>query len=240
VQVQGEVELTATNNSHLPGPETVPEAVELAEGPLISLAIAVLAIFFFAWLAEHVAEQHTLEFDSSVRAAVHACASPALTRLMFAISFLGSGGLIASALLVFALFRHFQWRRAAIWLAVTLAGATVLDLTLKFAFHRPRPVPFFGPIPRTYSFPSGHSLYSFCFYGVLAGLLARRVQSASLRVLIWLLAALLVLAIGLSRIYLGVHYPSDVVAGYLTGTIWTATMVALDRLRKRRKNRMSP
>jgi undecaprenyl-diphosphatase len=237
VQLQNEVGFSVTNNSHLPGPEKVPEAAVLAEGPLISLAVAVLAIFCFSWLAEHVAEQHTLEFDSSVRAAVHACASPLLTRLMFAISFLGSGGLIASALVSFALFRHFEWHRAAVWLAVTLAGATVLDLTLKFAFHRPRPVPFFGPIPRTYSFPSGHSLFSFCFYGVLAGLLAGRVQSASLRVLIWLVAALLVLAIGLSRIYLGVHYPSDVIAGYLTGTIWTATMIALDRLRKRRKDR---
>jgi undecaprenyl-diphosphatase len=224
--------LTA-DNYHLPGPESAPEAATLARAPLVSLAIAVLAIFLFAWLAENVADQHTANFDSSVRAAVHAFASPSLTRLMFAISFMGSGGLIASALLAFALFRHFEWRRAAIWLVVTLAGALVLDLTLKFAFHRPRPVPFFGPIPRTYSFPSGHSLFSLCFYGVLAGLLAGRVQSMSARVLIWLVAALLVLAIGLSRIYLGVHYPSDVIAGYQAGTIWAATMVALDRLRRK-------
>lgn len=222
-------------NRQLPGPESVPEAAVLAELPLISLAIAVLAIFLFAWLAENVARQRTLVFDSSVRAAVHAYASPALTRLMFAISFLGSGGLIASALLAFALFRQVKWRRAAIWLVVTLAGALVLDLTLKFAFHRARPVPFFGPVPRTYSFPSGHSLFSFCFYGVLAGLLARRAQSTSLRVSIWLAAALLVLAIGLSRIYLGVHYPSDVLAGYLAGAIWVATMLALDRFRQKRK-----
>jgi len=230
--------LTSTDDHRLPGPEKAPEAVVLVEGPLVSLVIAVLAIFLFAWLAENVAAQHTANFDSSVRAAVHAFASPALTRLMFAISFMGSGGLIASALVAFALFRHFLWRRAAIWLVVTLAGALVLDLTLKFAFHRSRPVPFFGPIPRTYSFPSGHSLFSFCFYGVLAGLLAGRVRSMSARVLIWLMAVLLVLAIGLSRIYLGVHYPSDVIAGYLAGTIWAATMVALDRVRRRRKDRL--
>ena len=229
---------TTSGDRRLPGPEKAPEAAVLAEGPLVSLVVAVLAIFLFAWLAENVAAQHTLAFDSSVRAAVHAFASPALTRLMFAISFMGSGGLITSALVAFALFRHFLWRRAAIWMVVTLAGALVLDLTLKFAFHRARPVPFFGPIPRTYSFPSGHSLFSFCFYGVLAGLLAGRVRSMSARVLIWLIAALLVLSIGLSRIYLGVHYPSDVIAGYLAGTIWSATMVALDRMRRRGKNRL--
>ena len=229
--------MTSNDDQLLPGPEKAPEAAVLVEGPLVSLVIAVLAILLFAWLAENVAAQHTLIFDSSVRAGVHSCASPMLTRLMFAISFMGSGGLIASALVAFALFHHFQWRRAAIWLVVTLAGALVLDLTLKFAFHRARPVPFFGPIPRTYSFPSGHSLFSFCFYGVLAGLLAGRVRSMSARVLIWLVAALLVLAIGLSRIYLGVHYPSDVIAGYLAGTIWAASMFALDRLRRQRKNR---
>jgi undecaprenyl-diphosphatase len=97
-------------------------------------------------------------------------------------------------------------------------------------------VPFFGAVPQTYSFPSGHSLFSFCFYGVLAGLITARIESRPLRILIWILAATLVFSIGLSRIYLGVHYPSDVLGGYLAGTIWVSTMLALDRLRTRRKN----
>ena len=73
----------------MPGPEKAPEAAVLVEGPLVSLVIAVLAIFLFAWLAENVAEQHAANFDSSVRSAVHSCASPTVTRLMFAISFMG-------------------------------------------------------------------------------------------------------------------------------------------------------
>jgi undecaprenyl-diphosphatase len=186
----------------------------------------VMAIFFFAWLAENVMLQRTVEFDSSVRAAVHAHASPRLTRVMFAISFMGSGGLIISALLAFALFRHLVWRRAATWLVVTLAGALVLDLALKYGFHRSRPTPFFGPVPRTY-----------CFYGVLAGLLSRRSWSTLASASIWMVAALMILAIGLSRIYLGVHYPSDVIAGYLAGAVWTAAMLAMDRLRQRRTKR---
>ena len=228
--------MTSNDDLWMTGPENIPEPASLARFPLVSLAVAVLAILLFAWLAESVVEHATANFDSTMRGMVHAYTSPGLTRVMFGISFMGSGGLIASALLAFALFRHFRWRRAAIWLVVTLAGALVLDLALKYSFHRPRPTPFFGPIPQTYSFPSGHSLFSFCFYGVLAGLLAGRVRSMPLRVLIWTLAALLVLAIGLSRIYLGVHYPSDVIAGYLTGTIWVATMVALDRLRRQKNS----
>lgn len=216
------------------GPESAPEPASL-KTPALSFLIALLAIFLFAWLAENVADQHTAKFDSFVRAGVHAYAAPPLTKMMFAVSFMGATGLIIAAGIALTLFLHFRWRRAAVWLLVTLLGALILDVTLKLAFHRARPNPFFGPIPDTYSFPSGHSLFSFCFYGVLAGLLADRARSVSLRVVIWAIAALLVLAIGVSRIYLGVHYPSDVLAGYLVGTIWTAGMVALDRVRQKRR-----
>lgn len=217
------------------GPENAPQARELAKFPLLSLAAAFLSIFLFAGLAEGVAKDSTVQFDSYVRAAVHQWTTPGLTKFMFAATFMGSGGLFVIALLAFALFYHFLWRRAAIWLLVTLGGATVLVVGLKYAFHRPRPVPFFGHVPHSFSFPSGHSLFSFCFYGVLAGLLADRAESRLLRVLIWTVATALVLAIGLSRIYLGVHYPSDVLAGYLGGGIWVSTMLALDRFWTRRQ-----
>jgi undecaprenyl-diphosphatase len=218
------------------GPENTPRPRELAKFPLLSLAAAFLSIFLFAWLAESVAKDQTAQFDSYIRAAVHQWATPALTRFMFAVTWMGSVGLAIVAILAFALFRHFLWRRAAIWLLVTLTGAAILSLGLKSAFHRPRPVPFFGHMPHTYSFPSGHSLFSFCLYGVLAGLLADRAQSKLLRVLIWVIAAALILTIGLSRIYLGIHYPSDVLAGYLAGAIWVSTMLVLDRLNIRRNN----
>jgi undecaprenyl-diphosphatase len=216
------------------GPESAPEPSALRM-PVVSLLIALLAVFLFVWLADNVVDQHTARFDAQVRASVHRYASPPLTSIMFAVSFMGSAGLVLAAALAFTLFRYFRWRGAAIWLAVTLAGALVLDLALKFAFHRPRPVPFFGPVPQTYSFPSGHSLFSFCFYGVLAGLLADRARSTWLQFVIWTAASVLVLAIGLSRIYMGVHYPSDVIAGFLVGAIWTATMVGVDRVRQRRR-----
>lgn len=159
---------------------------------------------------------------------------------MIAISFLGGDGLTAAAILSVIAFLSLHWRREALWMVVTILGALVLDLSLKYAFHRPRPVPFFVPVPYTYSFPSGHSLFSFSFYGVLAGLLTRRIRSRMLRVLIWTLAAVLVAAIGLSRIYLGVHYPSDVIAGYLAASLWVSTLVALDRVRVQRKNASGP
>jgi undecaprenyl-diphosphatase len=149
----------------------------------------------------------------------------------------GGDGLTIAAILAIVAFLYLRWRRATLWLAVTILGALVLDLTLKYAFHRARPTPFFVALPRTYSFPSGHALFSFCFYGVLAGLLMGRIRSRLARVLIWMAAAILVAAIGFSRIYLGVHYPSDVIAGYLAASLWVSTLLTLDHMRMRRGRR---
>lgn len=230
-----------TDESRLPELETAPKwNIILETVTLASLGVAVLSLFLFAWIADGVSHDRTAGFDLAVRTQIHAYASPGLTKVMIAISFLGGDGLTVAVILSVIAFLCFRWRRATLWLVVTILGAVVLDLTLKYAFHRPRPTPFFAALPHTYSFPSGHSLFSFCFYGVLAGLLAGRIRSRRGRVLVWTLAALLVGAIGLSRIYLGVHYPSDVIAGYLAAALWVSTLVALDRVRIQRKSVSSP
>ena len=229
------------DESRLPELETAPKRnIILETAPLVSLSVAVLSLFLFAWIADGVAHDRTAGLDLAIRNQVHAYASPPVTSAMIFVSFLGGDGLTAAAILSVIAFLAFHWRRAALWMVVTILGAVVLDLTLKYAFHRPRPVPFFVPVPYTYSFPSGHSLFSFCFYGVLAGLLAGRMQSRLGRILVWTLAAVLVAAIGLSRIYLGVHYPSDVIAGYLAAALWVSTLLALDRVRIERKSAPDP
>jgi undecaprenyl-diphosphatase len=199
----------------------------------LSLLIAVAALFVFAWIAEEVLEDHTRRFDTAVRGWVHQFSSPWLTRAAKAASFIGADILVAALIACLLVFAFLRWRRAALWLTITMAGALVLNLSLKYAFHRQRPTPFFVPLPHTYSFPSGHALFSVCFYGVLAGLLADRIQSLTVRICIWAVAALLIATIGLSRIYLGVHYPTDVLGGYLAAAVWVSSMIAFDRLRTR-------
>lgn len=221
----------------LSGPEEAPKPTVLFEAAIvISLAAAVLALFLFAWLGNEVLEGDTQHFDQAVRNWVHQYASAGMTRAMTTISLLGYNILILEMLIAFAVFAWLRWRRAAVWLAVAMAGALALDTALKFAYHRTRPSAFFGVAPHSYSFPSGHALCSFCFYGVMAGLLSRRTKALSWRIVIWTTAAILVIAIGLSRIYLGVHYPSDVIAGYLAATVWVGTVIVLDHLRKVRKS----
>lgn len=225
------------SQTELPEPERTPGPNVLMEATvLISLAVAVLSLFLLSWIAGEVREGDTARFDLAVRSWVHQFASPAMTRAMTAISLLGYNILIVELVFAIAVFLHLRWRHAAGWLAVSMGGALALDLALKYAFHRPRPQPFFGAAPHSYSFPSGHALCSFCFYAVLAGLIAARTRSFVLRVAVGIAAAVLVIAIGLSRIYLGMHYPSDVIAGYLSAALWVSSLLVLDRWRVRRRN----
>lgn len=226
-------------HSQLPKLERAPKPPLVGLAIPLSLLLAALLLFFFAWIAEEALENHTRKFDFAIRNAIHQHASPALTRAATAASFLGEQLLLVVVPLALVIFLAIRWRRAAAWLAITMAGALVLTFALKLGFHRTRPDPFFGSVPYGYSFPSGHALISFCFYGVMAGLLADRIKPLALRVTIWAVACLLVLGIGLSRIYLGVHYPTDVAAGYTAAAVWVSAMIGVDRWRIRRRSRHS-
>jgi len=220
------------------GPEEVPKPTPLFEAAVVlSLVVAVLCLVLFAWLGREMLEGDTLRFDGAIRGWVHQFSSPAMTRAMTAISALGYGALIVELVIALAVFSWLRWRRAALWLGVAMTGALLLDFTLKYLYHRERPIAFFGVAPDTYSFPSGHALCSLCFYGVMAGLLSARIKSLPWRIVMWSAAVLLIVAIGFSRIYLGVHYPSDVVAGYLASTVWVAAVIVLDHLRRVRFSR---
>jgi undecaprenyl-diphosphatase len=208
---------------------------------LIGFIIAVAAIFFFGWFADEMRDGDTARFDDSIRVFVHSFASPFLTEVMRFASFLGSTlFLVLLGIAVFGIFYYVKRRRAAVLFAITTIGATVLLVTLKLAFNRARPEPFFDTVlPDSFSFPSGHSLASFCFYLALAAIVTNRVKNRSLQITIWIFAAALVLLIGISRIYLGVHYPSDVLAGFVIGFIWVMTIAVADKLLRARKKQTS-
>ena len=214
--------------------EAEPEAA--AEVTFGAVALSAGMLFVLAWIATKVERSTTLRFDEAIRNFVHGFASPKFTMVMQAFSVIGGQVLTVLALVVPALLWWRGKRRASIWLVATMLGALVLDLAMKYSFHRQRPIPYFGTVPHTYSFPSGHSLFSFCFYGSLAGFLANRTRSRFLRAGIYVCAALLIICIGMSRIYLGVHYPTDVIAGYLSAAIWVSVVVMLDHWRQRKRS----
>jgi undecaprenyl-diphosphatase len=204
----------------------------------VTLGLAVVALLCFSWLTEELLERGTARFDSSVRELVHGFASPPVTALFRFVTNLGDWPVImAGTLALLVLFFSRVDRDHASLVLVTMTGAGILDGSLKLAFHRLRPDPFFGAKPTTYSFPSGHALISFCFYGLIAGMLSFHLEKRWQRVLTWCVAGALIALIGLSRIYLGVHWPSDVLAGYSAAIIWMGAVRVMARRVEARRAR---
>ena len=203
---------------------------------LVGLALAAGALLGFAALANEMLEGDTQRFDDWVRGGIHQYASPALTSFMRVVTVLGIPSvLLALSILSAAGFLFARKNRGLFVLVITMIGAVVLDTVLKLSFHRTRPVPFFDALPpSSYSFPSGHAIASFCFYSTVAAIVSARTRSHGVRIAVWALAALLITLIGISRIYLGVHYPSDVLAGYGAAFIWVMMVSLGDRALKHR------
>lgn len=203
---------------------------------LAGLSAAVCAAIFFAWLAGAVERGTLAGFDVAVRGTIHSWASPLLTRAMQGITNLGSAPFLIALGLVGAWQLAARKRiRAAVILAASAIGAQGFDQLLKVIFHRQRPEAFFGQSPASYSFPSGHSVESCCFYGVMAAIVSVNMRSRAQRVGIWMLAAAITLLVGFSRIYLGVHYPTDVLGGYSAAVVWVTLVWIGYRLALRRE-----
>ena len=205
----------------------------------IGLLAAAIVMVLFAVLASEVLEGETQHFDDAVRMTVHGVASPRATTLLHAITQLGSPLFLLPMTLVASLiFLRRRRIRGAILLTATMVGVSLLNWILKSVFQRPRPLPFFGlTVPASYSFPSGHSLAAFCFYGALAALVTARLRSTFWSALVWAGAVVIIVAVGFSRLYLGLHYPSDIIGGYATGFVWVLTVASADRMFRRADQR---
>lgn len=182
------------------------------------------AALVFALLAGWVMSGHSLRFDNGLRALVHGWASPRLTWGMQAVTGLGSELFLLplGAVLCWRLTATGR-RRAALVLAGASLSAELLTQLLKLALHRPRPAVFFGlPVAPTYSFPSGHAFVSTVFFGLLVSLFLAAEPSRGKRAAWAALVTLGASLIGLSRVYLGYHYPSDVLGGWAAAAAWLA------------------
>jgi undecaprenyl-diphosphatase len=196
-----------------------------ALGVLLRLA-AVLALgALFAVVAADVWLKQTFAWDAPVVLAIHQLSSPSLDSLMEAVTQAGENIATAVALLAIG---WFAWRRRlldAAACAVSFGGAVVLTIVMKDFFARLRPT-FFPPlvVETDYSFPSGHVLASVALYGLLAVLLWQR------RRRVWaLLCGALIILVSLSRVYLGAHFPSDVLASLSLGALWLFIVLVVRR-----------
>ena len=191
---------------------------------------SVAALSGFAYIVEASWTPTWLALEESVALPVIAWRTPGRTCLMQGLSLFGSTWILTLIVTVVSLgpWANLTLRDRVAFPTLALAASALCSF-LKFWFSRPRPGHLFSPLLQEpyYSLPSGHSVNSFCVYIFLAYLIASHLPTRAARGLILGLALSLVLAIGLSRVYLGVHYPGDVLAGYALAWIcvWLAIMV---------------
>ncbi len=204
------------------------------------LLIGIAGTGAFVKLASEVREGETQAFDEAVIRWMGSHQSPALDATVVEVTALGTGTVVLMIVAVAALFLTLtQHKYSAILLLVATAGGLVLNGVLKLGFNRPRPDIFVHSVQTvSSSFPSGHAMSSAIVYGTVAYLAARLDRRRWARWLVMLFAFVVIVLISLSRIYLGVHYPSDVVAGVIIGLAWAgfcmATLEAIQRFGLRR------
>lgn len=200
---------------------------------IVGLASCLLILFVLAKLAEEVLEREAFSFDTSFLLWLHQFANPSLDAVMLTITKLGNPSIVvivAGLTLGILWLRHY--REEAKIFAIACLGAFILNTGLKLVFSKPRPELWHRLIPETsYSFPSGHALGSMVLYGLIAYLLA--IHYPQFAKFIYTFSVVLITLIGISRLYLGVHWPTDIIAGYGVGFLWLMVCTTMLKLQTR-------
>ncbi|GLB61118.1 phosphatase PAP2 family protein [Cytobacillus sp. NCCP-133] len=194
----------------------------------IVMEALILGGFFYLFIAivDELQENEIVRFDERVIDNMHAFISPRLTEFMNVITFFGSvkwlviAVIIASVLLIIV-----KKISLAFFMMISSGVGALFNILLKLIFKRERPdiMPLIEA--QGFSFPSGHSMGSFIFYGSLAYIIIHLARSRRWKAAWSLLLSCFIIAIGISRIYLGVHFPSDVIAGFAAGGVWLTIMI---------------
>jgi undecaprenyl-diphosphatase len=217
--------------------------LERAELKLLFIGLGLCAVLFlFIRLASEVMEGDTLAFDEQILRSLRNAVDPGrpigptwVEGVLLDITALGSPVVLGLVVLIITgyLLLEARYVTAAIVLATSISGE-ILNETLKIFFERPRPtvVPHLRDVV-TASFPSGHAMESAIIYLTLGALLMRVVEGRITKIYCMATAILLTLLVGVSRVFLGVHYPSDVLGGWMLGFFWAAvTLLATRRFER--------
>jgi undecaprenyl-diphosphatase len=194
----------------------------LAIGTSGGVVLASLAFWFFKQQADHVVAGTADRFDTAVMKAVHTIDNPSTHRVMHAVTQLGSHAAIGGLAGVTAIALLRNGRKHDAWtVVVSTGGAMAINTILKNVFQRQRPQELARRIklPRSHSFPSGHSLLSAATYPIVAHHLVED-RSVAVQGIAHTMAGLIILGVGFSRVYFGVHFPSDVLGGFAAGFGW--------------------
>jgi len=188
---------------------------------ILALVLFLATLFVFVSIADEIVLEHENGFDQNVSQAILSLVTPFVTRLMKIVTFFGSTSFLFPAYLVLIIYYLLKKKR---WLAIdiTMIGlsSTGVLFLFKEIFKRHRPLDPLISHVTGFSFPSGHSFSSFTFFGLLIYIIWNTKLRKFWKILIAFFLFLFAAIIAFSRVYLRVHYPSDVVAGFSLSIVW--------------------
>jgi membrane-associated phospholipid phosphatase len=194
----------------------------LAIGTTGGVALAAAAFWFFQEQAENVVDGSAEPYDTAIMDAVHTIDNPQLTHALHFITQFGSHAAITAAAGITAIALARRGRKHDAWtVVISTGGAMAINTILKNIYQRRRPQELARRIklPNSHSFPSGHSLLAAATYPIVAHHLVER-HSVAAQAVVHSVAGLIILSVGFSRVYFGVHFPSDVLGGFAAGFGW--------------------
>ena len=189
---------------------------------LLMIGVFILCLWGLFIVADMIFEDKNFSFDENVFTMIKPWVSPLHTSIMLVITFIGSQNFLLPAnLLLIAYYLYFRKNKSRAYKIATISITSVVVMFLmKFFLQRERPlVPLIAKV-HGYSFPSGHTFTSVTFYGIIAYLIYRNVKSTILKWTLIVGCIVLVLLVGYSRVYLRLHYASDVIAAFCLGLMW--------------------
>ncbi|MFJ8065697.1 phosphatase PAP2 family protein [Psychrobacillus sp. NPDC096426] len=205
---------------------------------LTAFIIGLVSLIGFSCMAILISGHKIVQLDQYVISFIQGFESPTLTSIMKCFTYVGSFHIVFGIFVIVSFFLYFvlKHRSELLLFCTVVIGTPIINQVLKQFFHRMRPdlhrlIEIGG-----YSFPSGHAMNALAVYGILSFLLWRHIPSRLWRITLIIISTIMVLMIGTSRIYLGVHYPSDIIGGYFASGFWLAISIYFFRRYKEKRN----
>jgi len=194
---------------------------------ITGLFLSILSFRIFSYLAESVLKKSFYKLDYNLIIWAISIRTPLLNKIMFFFTNLGGPVFLTLITLLVSFLLIKKHKKETVLFLIAITMGVVLNLSLKLMFDRQRPQIFPLAIENTQSFPSGHAMNNFIFYSLLVYLTYHLSKNKKLTLLTGIFSIIMIILIGFSRIYLGVHYFTDILAGYVAGFCWLLTILSV-------------